>query len=191
MRGFLNWCWDIRLPRIGLGFVGEVFDVWRWLFNFNGVGLGGFVVEVEINRWCLVEISVVNWGGLVPDETVSGWFPVNIVNEWRWFLFHNVLGSWLAPCPELNGGLFVVFSPLDLGRNVGLELFGFGLPVEVLNAWGWLVIDVVGLSGFIVPVEINDGGVVVFFPNNWGWFVPFVGLSGGFVVLVFNVWGWF
>jgi hypothetical protein len=119
--------------------------------------------------------------------------PVEVLDIRRWFRFLLELLSLNVIGVEFNDWLFVVFSPLGLRRNVLLEVSRLLVIVIVLNIWRWLFLfNVVGSSGYIIPVNVNDGGFVLLSPDNWSGFVHNEGL-GGFMPLVvlLNVWGRF
>lgn len=70
------------------------------------------------------------------------------------------------------------------------EVCGGFTPVIVLDKWRWLVVDVVGLSGFFVPVNIDNGSFVVFLPGDELRLILLVGFRLFIVVGVLDIWGW-
>lgn len=158
------------------------------MFYFRNILLSRFIEPEELLLRNFIVLFPLNWGWFIENELLYLRFKVDIINEWRWFRFNNILLSGFIPGVKRNFWFFIVNLPRNLLRNIDLEVLSLFFEIEVLNCWGWFVVNVVSLSGLIIPVKVNNWGFVVFFPDNWRGLVLNEFLNSGFIVYVLDVW---
>lgn len=119
------------------------------------------------------------------------WFtPVVVFDDWGRFLINNICFGGGFIIVDFDRWNIIEVYPIDwsgLERNIRLSGF---VPLVILDIWRRFFNAPVELCGFIIVIEVNNWGFVVFFPNNWGWLVRGELLTGLAPVIILNFRDW-